>query len=278
MRGFLKTQNVKKKGIVARHFRAVERILFSLAVVFGGLALLYGLYLVIVFGPFFNVEKVIVAGELTHLNQSQVETLAKVSPGQKLFGVNVQKMHLNLKKHPWVKQATVRRRLPDTVWIYIEEYQPVAIFINKNKPYFVDEQGIAFKQIEAGESKNFEIISGLRNFENQQELQAELKQSLELISLYKKSKFSQILGIAELHYAKPYGFSIITEKGPIEIFLGNSFSQEKFQILDHYPGVIERAQEKIRYIFANNENRIAVGYEDVSQAVSFSRKRESSAL
>ncbi len=256
MRGFIKTQNVTKRSSLNRHFQAAERILFSLAVIFGGLAMLYALYLAIVFGPIFNVDKVIVAGELNHVSKEQIKTLAGVGSGQKLFGVNVHQMHLNLKKHPWIKQASVRRRLPDTVWIYIEEYKPEVILINNTKPYYVDAQGEVFKQVEAVESKALEVISGLHG-------QDKLQQGLEVIDLYKQTKLGQAWGIAELHYESPYGYYIITERGPIDIYLGNRFSTAKFKILDNYSGVIKRKGEKISYLYANDENRIAVGYEKI---------------
>ena len=60
---FLERQTVRKRRDWTRRLRQVERGLISAALVLGGLALLYGFYLVVFTGSTFAVKRIIIDGE-----------------------------------------------------------------------------------------------------------------------------------------------------------------------------------------------------------------------
>lgn len=265
---FLERQKVRKRKALAKRIRVAERILFSLAVIFGGVAALYGLYLLVFLGPIFSVKEVIIDGDLKHITKQEVVEVAKLGIGQNLFGANVSNGHDRLMSHPWVKHAAVRRRLPQTIWIYVEEHEPVAVVLNEGEAFYVNDQGVVFKVVDSEDPKDYQVISGVKGSEEK------LKEALDLLSLYEKSSFGQNWGIAEINFDKDFGFSIMTEKGPIEILLGHDAFSSQLDFLGRCRRVMSRrgglARHTgvpggyIKYILANERKRITVGYRELT--------------
>lgn len=243
---------MKKRRAIAKSFRAVERILLSLAIILGGLAVLYGIYLLVFMGPIFSVGEIVVEGKLEHISTPAVVELSGVKEGQTLFGIDVEAVHDNLRSNSWVSRAAVRRRLPHTLWMYVEEHQPVAVVEREGKLYFVDREGAAFKEMDPADPKNLPVITGVR--------EDEIGSALSILETYIGSSFGQAWGISELHNDRVRGFSIVTEKGPVEILLGQDAPSARIELLGKWQGVIGRRGGRITYIIANEEKRVVVGY------------------
>ncbi|PIU57868.1 MAG: hypothetical protein COS89_03330 [Deltaproteobacteria bacterium CG07_land_8_20_14_0_80_38_7] len=253
---FLERQQIRKRKTFAKRIKATERVLFSLAVVLGGVAAMYGLYLFVVSGPIFPVKKIVVDGNLTRIMKEEVETITGIGIGQKLFVVNVENAHERLKEYAWIREATVRRRLPNTIWIYVEEYEPEAIIINDNVPFYVDKEGVVFKKVEPGDPLEYKIISGVDSKDGSEQL----KESLNLLFTYEESGFGKKFGISELHYDELIGYSIVTDNNPFQIVLGQDAFYDKIDFLSVCQGIVEHPGVGIKYILATSKERIAVGY------------------
>jgi len=249
---FLERQKVRKRRAWDKWIRLAERILFSVTVVLGGLAIVYGLYLLISFGPFFQISNVTVEGKLAHLSTEKVIDISQIKLGQNMFGVDVETLHKRLKENPWVNQTAVRRYLPHTLWIYVEEYVPVAIIQKEGRLYYVDHEGVIFKPLEPMDPKVFPVITGID--------ESGLKNALSLLSVYLDSSFGQMWGVSELHIGDEGQISIVTENGPLEVMTIQDALASKLDLLGRWQGVMSRRGGRITYIIANDEKKITVGY------------------
>lgn len=252
---FLERQKVKKRRAIGRWFRVAERILFSVAVILGGVALLYGFYLLVFLGPTFQVREMNVEGRIVRTSVDRVIESSGVKKGENLFGVDVETIHENLRSNPWISHAAVRRRLPHTLWIYVEEYDPVAVLQTDDGLRFVDRDGTVFKKVEGSDPKSLPVISGVAK--------ERIGEALELLYLYEGSPFGRTWGISELHFDGLKGYSVVTEKGPVEILLGQDAYASRLDLLARWQGVIGRKGGRITYIIANEEKRITVGYREI---------------
>jgi cell division septal protein FtsQ len=255
---FLERQKVRKRKAIGKWFRLVERILFSVAIILGGVALLYGLYLLVFLGPVFSVREINIEGKIVRSTLQSVIDSSGVKEGENLFGINVEKVHENLKANPWISHAAVRRRLPHTIWIYVDEYDPAAVVGTKEGLSFVDHEGTIFKKVEGTDPKSLPVITGIAP--------EKIKEALSLLSLYEGSSFGQNWGISELHFDNAKGYSIVTEKGPVEILLGQDAYASRLDLLSRWQGVIGRKGGRITYIIANEEKRITVGYRETTNS------------
>ncbi|HEU0031044.1 MAG TPA: FtsQ-type POTRA domain-containing protein [Kofleriaceae bacterium] len=70
-----------------------------------------------------------------------------VHVGDNVFGVDLDAISQQLRAHPWIDSADVRRILPHTIVVEIHEHQPAAI-ATLGDLYLVDASGHAFKRFE----------------------------------------------------------------------------------------------------------------------------------
>ncbi|MCZ7591978.1 MAG: FtsQ-type POTRA domain-containing protein [Kiritimatiellae bacterium] len=61
------------------------------------------------------------------LSSAHLRQYARVSEGQNLFAVNISQIVRNLERTPRVRRAEVRRKLPDTLVINVQERTPIAL-------------------------------------------------------------------------------------------------------------------------------------------------------
>ena len=249
---FLERQKVRKRRAWARSFKVAERVLLSLAIVLGGLALLYGAYLLVFLGPTFLVRDVIVEGSLTHTGTDGIIEKSGIKKGENLFAVDVEKVHRNLKEDSWISRAAVRRKLPHSIWIYVEEYSPQAVIQRDGKLKYIDYEGNVFKSVEPSDPKTFPVIGGVDD--------RMLPEAQAILSAYSGSPFGRTWGISELNFDEVKGYTIFTEKGPIEILLGHDAYASRLDLLGRWQGTIGRRGGRITYILANEDKRLVVGY------------------
>jgi len=94
--------------------------------------------------PYFSINNISIHG-LTHLTKSQALGQAGLKPGDTLLNINAFKIKKRLVAHPWIKSARIKRKLPHTLEIFIQEQVPLAWVDLKNKPpLLINTQGMPF--------------------------------------------------------------------------------------------------------------------------------------
>lgn len=261
---FLDRQTVRRKRDWLKSLRQVERALISVSIVLAGLACLYGLYLMVFFGPTFSIHKIVIDGKWHYLTPKGLALQSGVNEGDNLFWINVEKVHELLREDPWVLATAVRRKLPDTLWIYVEEREPTAILSNNEDLYFVDNEGAVFKKVEVGDEKNFPVLTGavLKGDEiTGVDTRARLVTMIELIKCFSNSKFGAQREVSEVHFDYIEGYSIFTKREPLQVLFGHAAFSERMSELDDMSEGILAHPGRIQYMMVNEPNRIIVKYQ-----------------
>ncbi len=87
------------------------------------------------------VQKVIFSGERKVLVDEQMEAFIRENEKGSFFALDVNEVHKLLEEMPWVFRASVRKRWPSSLHIYLVEQQPVAIW---NEDLLLNTQGEIF--------------------------------------------------------------------------------------------------------------------------------------
>lgn len=261
---FLERQKVRRQKVMIHWAHLLEKGLLCIVVVFGGVAALYGLYLLVFMGPSFAISKVVVDGKLIHIDPQEIQDMADVGQGQNIFSVDVSLVHERVKSHPWVRQAAVRRRLPHTLVIYVWEYEPMVIVEMEGALNLADHDGVVFKKLGPEDPKLFPVITGVPA----QEEKSVLKDCLAVLALWRSSSVGRSLGLSEIHYDSAKGFYLITEMGPVEIYLGRDISIPSLDMLTKIQPILEREgkgyqPKPARYILADDQKKLTVGYNEM---------------
>lgn len=91
----------------------------------------------------------------------EIVAMAGLKHGMNIWKIELAGIEKKVAKHPWVRRVLVRRDFPRRIVIEVEERTPRAI-VALGKLYYVDAEGMIFKEVGAGENVNFPLLTGLR--------------------------------------------------------------------------------------------------------------------
>lgn len=129
-----------------RTWRALGRSL-GLGAALGG-ALIYGVYRttsVAAHAHVLQVEKITVRGN-ERLSRGEVLAVLNGLRGQSLVWADLDHWRRQLMASPWVRDAALRRSLPSTIEVVVQERTPIGIGRIHSDMYLVDERGVIIDQ------------------------------------------------------------------------------------------------------------------------------------
>lgn len=258
---FLERQEVRRKRDIGKKLKQLERILVSFGIVLMGLVAIYGLYQLVFMGSTFAVAKIVVEGKWRHLTAEGLAELSGVKEGDNLFWIGTGDVKERIKQEPWVEAIAVQRRLPNTLWIYVEEHRPLALVSGDEGLFCLDEHGSVFKALEGKDGKDLPVITGLKISGSGEIADADkprLGEMIKLMGLFLDSEFGVLRDISEMHFDNAAGYSLITKKEPMQILFGHKDFKERIENLSSMAHAITSRAWRIQYMLANEPKRIIV--------------------
>ena len=113
----------------------------------------------IVESPYFSVREIQVRGG-DKVSGNEIVTIAGLSKGMNIWKIDPTGIERKIGKHPWVRRVLVHREFPRRITIDVEERTPRAI-VAIRRLYYVDADGVIFKEVRAGEPMNYPMLTGL---------------------------------------------------------------------------------------------------------------------
>ena len=213
------------------------------------------IFLIVFFSKILNsselivVDKINLIGELKRVDTSEVaEVLKKVENLESLILGDVNNIKLQIEEVDWVSSVSVRKRWPDILNIYIEEFEPVAIF-NENK--LLTEKGELF------------FVQNVHDLNNMIKVQAPLGSQTKILK--KTRRFLEILEyhnltLVKIKLTKRYAWSLILTNN-IEVQLGKEdvFNRlQRFALL--YSKLESKEKNTLKYADARYDTGLAIGW------------------
>jgi Cell division septal protein len=96
---------------------------------------------------FFKLEKLKLDGRVRS-NKTKILSSLSLELNSPILKINLEKIKKNILSVPWIKSAKVSRKLPNEIHIFIEEYEPAAIWENKNEVLILDKDGYHIEKIQ----------------------------------------------------------------------------------------------------------------------------------
>jgi len=112
---------------------------------------------------FFNVESVVVEGN-SRVPEKEIISLAEIREDSSLLEANLFTMEKRILTHPWIKSASLERKLPSGLRIRVKEQQPMAVVKIENlADILINNQGLPFKEYspETDNLPTLPVVSGL---------------------------------------------------------------------------------------------------------------------
>jgi len=112
---------------------------------------------------FFEIKSVEVAGD-TRYGAEDIKATSGITVGDNMFMINkfaaIRQME---EAYPYLDTVTIRRRLPDTIVISVEETEPVAAVAQADKLWLINDEGKLLEEVPAGSesARGLLVVKGL---------------------------------------------------------------------------------------------------------------------
>lgn len=230
------TQAKRRKGKI--HFY----VLFVILVVLAIFIIRYALT-----SSYFYVKDIKIKG-LHKLSSQQLLPEDLVPPRTCIFELDMGRIHRRIQSNSWVRRVRVKKKLPSTLLIEIEERVPYACVRQANKFWQVDREGVLLQETRA--PNTHVVIAGVNPLEEEKILLKTLKALESSRSLNLKVKKIVVKRGNE-------GIVLILEKGT-QVVLGIS---PNYNYLSYLPYIFQDARrrgEKFNFVDLRFDNQIVV--------------------
>ena len=235
------------------------KLLFGVALVLGAsTALALGAYPLALTTPKFGIRDFEVAGSRRQ-SAEQLARSAGVQLGENLFGVDIDESEGRLVAEPWIRTAKLSRQLPHTLKIKVSEYEARAIVAVGGKLYLVTPEGQSFKQLEAGDTADLPIITGVTadglSLDRQREV-ARVRSCLALIQDYSELPLGRQYPAQEVHVEQDGTMTLSIGRQGIVLALGADSQRKKLLMAQR---VVRKLKAKGRLpgvVFLDNEGPV----------------------
>lgn len=184
-----------------------------------------------------KLKRVLVTGKISQASEQDIVILSGLSPGQSLVTIDLEDIKSSIEKHPWVKNATLRRSFPDTIMVHVTERNPVAILLTGNKMYLIDDTGKPFTMLKPGMPADLPIISGFAESDltrYPQYFSLRLKESVRSLAFFQTREIFRTDPPSELHWEAGLGYTVFTRDRGMEIFYGEKNLEAKQKKLESF--------------------------------------------
>jgi cell division protein FtsQ len=223
------TVETKKNRLKRRSGKIAREVIRVLTVmgISGGLALfmMYA-YNYAICAPYFQLGDTVVRG-CERVSEKEVIELAGIAPSMNILAVNLEKMTEKIKTHPWIKNVSIGRELPNRLVVEVDEREPVALIKKRENLYIVDSDEEIFKGFKGDDGVDLPVLTGFS--ENGSVNHDLLKLAFELLNyLSSNGGFPGIKDISEISGSTIYGFSVFTgNRMLLDLGFGNYDSKFK---------------------------------------------------
>ncbi len=156
------------------------------------------------------------------LPEEEILRSAGLALGMNVFKIDMELAQRKLMAHPWIADASIKRKLPGSVFLQIEEHRAAAI-VNLDVLYLVDDTGEVFKRWSRGDPVPTPIITGIpreRFLSSPGDIREIIRAAIDLADRYKKSGLDKISPLAEVHSELSGGFSLTVGEDPTVVRFG----------------------------------------------------------
>jgi cell division protein FtsQ len=208
---------------------------------------------------YFGVRQVRVEQQL-RVSEGEILASSDIEVGDSLFELDLEMIGQKIEENPWIAKAEVERSFPDQVVIRVSEREPRAI-IDLDYLYYVDRDGVVFKMLEAGDTLDYPVISGVDRealLANSEQLGRSMALALKLIDLLEGRRVFNLDDVSEVHFDPRDGLAIYTRVGGVEVRLGEQGFVPKLDRLESIYAEIEPRLLALNYIDLNVSDRVIV--------------------
>jgi cell division septal protein FtsQ len=196
----------------------------------------------IVDNAYFSVREIQVRGG-DKVSGNEIVAIAGLKQGMNIWQVDPVAIEKKVAKHPWVRRVLVRREFPRRIVIDVEERMPKAI-VALRKLYYVDADGVLFKEVATGENVKYPLLTGLRAEDlmaSDPVTRKRIREALRLSDLMAQRAHT----LSEIHFDAPDRVAVYTTRYPVALHMGWGDWEDKLGRLDRLLSLWQGNEERL---------------------------------
>lgn len=206
------------------------------------------------------------------VSTNEILQLLQVQRGELLFRTDLMQIQNNILNHYYIKNAVVKRNLPTTLVVRVEERIPIAI-VNCPGLYYVDDEGVVLPH--PVERKLFDLPL-LSNIPLQEKIilgatlaSPSVQEALAVLRLMKELNRPLFHAISEIKVETPEGIQLLTAEHCVPIIIGKGNIEQKFVKLEAFWNqyVRTRGLSSLRYADVRFTDRVIARWHDTMPAI-----------
>ncbi len=204
----------------------------------------------------FAVTQVDVVG-CVHRTTDQIADEAGLAAGANIFSLDLDLARKKILGDPWIKDATLGRRLPGTLMVQVVEREPGAL-VALGETYLASRDGEPFKRLEAGDPTDLPIVTGLGPdaiAEDREGVVRTIRRAIDLASDYERSPLAKRAPLEEVHVGLDGAMSIVVGKEAVHLGLGEPPFRRKFEQAARVLAELDKRGAKADAILLDNDAR-----------------------
>ncbi len=204
--------------------------------------------------PRFAVKTIDVAGNARR-TADDVASEAGIAKGANVFTLDLDRAKTRLLADPWIRDATLARRLPGTVTIQVTERDAAAI-VALGDSYLASRDGDVFKRLEPGDPTDLPVVTGLTAdaiVQDRAGAVASIRRALDLAAEYEHTPMAARAPLEEVHVEPGEALTLFVGKNAIALALGVAPFHHKLEEAAKVLGELDRRGAKADAVMLDNE-------------------------
>jgi len=199
---------------------------------------------------------------LNRVSRQDLQATMDMWPGDNILSINLGEISQRALAHPWIREAGVQRKLPNTSKVNIVERSAVAM-VRFDKLYYIDDHGSIFARATAQEGLDLPAITGIEQknaIDANSRVRRMLEQALGIVTFFRHNKNMLPSPISEIHLDPVLGLTLVLEDIRAPILLGREEVLEKIGRLHMVLDALERERRRqaVSRIDLNYRDRVVV--------------------
>lgn len=218
----------------------------------------------VVSSPYFQVSDIDVRGA-HHADVEELAGRANLVHGINIFDVEPASAKTVFEQSPWVRRASVDRRLPDRVVVSLKEYRPAAMLVDGGYGV-VAASGRLIKRVEGTPGSallDLPMLTGIAiDSTDQQRGRRLVAEAIRVAERYRQMGLAEGHPLSEVHVDPVVGLTLIEQTSGTEIRLGRGRYRQRLERLELLRRSLAERGIEPAYILLDQEeslDRVTVG-------------------
>jgi cell division protein FtsQ len=205
--------------------------------------------------PRFSIQSIVVEGNV-RVTPEEIARAGGMNLGDNVFSVDLDASRVRIDDEPWIRSATVTRKLPGTIVVQVTEHEPVALAAVGERMLLVSRTGEIFKELSAEDPFDLPVITGIdpdNVAQDREGAEKKIERARDVSEDNTKAPALSRYPVQEVHLERDGTLSVVVGREAIVIAVGRPPYRGKIEQAERVFAELGKRTADASVIFLDNE-------------------------